>query len=145
MRVRAEAKRQGAPLGHYHLISNATLVTPIIVTPSQRLGNENSIVLLTQYRSMAGYLEREKLLAAIGEHGVFTRLQPENLYGGPNNRRMTIRSEAVMDRRVFSGRTERKPAAATQASDQAVGLRSSRQFLMRLCLWRCFDSISSPT
>jgi len=48
MRVSAEAKRQGAALDYYHLISNATLVTP-----SHKLGNENSIVLLTQYRSMA--------------------------------------------------------------------------------------------
>src|SRR2546429_3359827 len=40
-------------------------------------------------------------ISAIRELGLFKRLQPENLYQGPNNHRMAIRSETVMDTRVF--------------------------------------------
>ncbi len=59
---------------------------------------------------MADDMKREKLFAAIREHGVFTPLQPENLYEAPNNHRMAIPSETVMDTRVFL----EEPNASTQ-------------------------------
>ena len=48
MRVRAEAKRQGAVLD-YHIISN--------VTPGHKVWDKDSIVLVTKYKSMDAYLE----------------------------------------------------------------------------------------
>ena len=58
MPIREEAKRQGAILS-YERISNAGLVTP---------DHKISIVLLTEYKSMATYVEREELFASIREH-----------------------------------------------------------------------------
>ncbi len=54
MRVRAEAKRQGAVLD-YHLISNAG-----IVTPSHKVWDEDSIVLLTKYKNMDAFMESQR-------------------------------------------------------------------------------------
>jgi hypothetical protein len=62
MRIREEAKRQGAVVS-YERISNAGLITP-----DHRLTDEISIVLVTEYKSMAAYTEREKLFASILEH-----------------------------------------------------------------------------
>jgi len=53
MRVRAEAKRQGAVLD-YHLISNAG-----IVTPGHKVWDQDSIVLLTKYKNMAAFMESQ--------------------------------------------------------------------------------------
>ena len=62
MRIREEAKRQGAVLS-YERISNARLLTP-----GRKLTDPISIVLMTEYASGATYLEREKLFASIREH-----------------------------------------------------------------------------
>jgi hypothetical protein len=61
MRVREEAKRQGAVLS-YHRISEMTLETP-----GSKTGDANSIVLLTEYRNLAAFSGREKLFASIQE------------------------------------------------------------------------------
>jgi len=61
MRIREEARRQGAVLS-YERISNAGLVTP-----DHKATDEISIVLLTEYKSMAAYIEREELFASIRE------------------------------------------------------------------------------
>jgi hypothetical protein len=53
MRVRAEAKRQGAVLD-YHLISNAG-----IVTPGHKVWDQDSIVLLTKYKNMDAFVESQ--------------------------------------------------------------------------------------
>jgi len=62
MRVREEAKRQGAVLS-YHRISEV-----VLVTPGSKTGDPNSIVLLTEYRNLAAFSERKKLFASILEH-----------------------------------------------------------------------------
>ena len=51
MRVRAEAKREGAVLD-YHLISNAG-----IVTPGHKVWDQDAIVLMTKYKNIYAYLE----------------------------------------------------------------------------------------
>ena len=50
-RVRAEAKQKGSVLD-YHLISNAG-----IVTPGHKVWDQDSIVLLTNYKNMDAYLQ----------------------------------------------------------------------------------------
>ena len=62
MRVREEAKRQGAVLS-YHRISEVTLENP-----GSKTGDPNSMVLLTEYRNLAAFSGREKLFASIREH-----------------------------------------------------------------------------
>jgi len=62
MRVREEAKRQGAVLS-YHRISEVTLETP-----GSKTGDPNSMVLLTEYKNLAAFSGREKLFASIREH-----------------------------------------------------------------------------
>jgi hypothetical protein len=62
MRVREEAKRQGAVLS-YHRISEV-----LLVTPGAKTGDPNAIVLLTEYRNLAAFSGREKLFASILEH-----------------------------------------------------------------------------
>jgi hypothetical protein len=62
MRVREEAKRQGAVLS-YHRISEV-----LLVSPGSKTGDSNSIVLLTEYRNLAAFSGREKLFASILEH-----------------------------------------------------------------------------
>jgi len=59
MRVREEAKRRGAVLS-YHRIQEVQLVTP-----GSKTGDPNSIVLLTEYKNLAAFSEREKLFASI--------------------------------------------------------------------------------
>src|SRR5262249_2081425 len=54
VRVREEAKHQGAVLS-YHRISNAGLVTP-----SHTVWDQNSIVLLTEYKNMDSFMESQK-------------------------------------------------------------------------------------
>jgi len=61
MRVREEAKRQGAVLS-YHRISEV-----LLETPGSKTGDPNSIVLLTEYRNLAAFSGREKLFASIQE------------------------------------------------------------------------------
>lgn len=61
MRVRAEAKRQGAVLD-YHRIQNA-----VLVTPGNKVGDPGSIVLLTEYKSMDAFTESQKLFDSMSE------------------------------------------------------------------------------
>jgi hypothetical protein len=61
MRVREEAKRQGAVLS-YHRISEA-----LLITPGSQTGDPNSVVLLTEYRNLAAFSGRERLFASIQE------------------------------------------------------------------------------
>lgn len=80
MRERAEAKKEGAVLD-YHRIQNAT-----IVTPGRKVGDPNSLVLMTEYKNMAAFMHSEKLFASIRERlpkstpGVLKPISPENLY-----------------------------------------------------------------
>ena len=62
MRVREQAKRQGAVL-NYHRISEA-----LLITPGSKAGNQNSVLLLTEYKNSAAFFGREKLFASILEH-----------------------------------------------------------------------------
>jgi hypothetical protein len=59
MRERAEAKRLGAVLA-YHRIREAP-----VMTPNSQTGDQNSIVLLTEYRNFAAYSARENLFDKI--------------------------------------------------------------------------------
>jgi len=62
MRVREEAKRQGAVLS-YHRIQET-----VQIAPGSKTGNPNSMVLLTEYKNLAAFSGREKLFASIREH-----------------------------------------------------------------------------
>jgi len=62
MRVREEAKRQGAVLS-YHRIQET-----VQIAPGSKTGDPNSMVLLTEYKNLAAFSGREKLFAAIREH-----------------------------------------------------------------------------
>jgi hypothetical protein len=62
MRIREEAKRQGEILS-YHRIQETVLVAPGVKT-----GDPNTILLLTEYKNLAAFSEREKLFASIREH-----------------------------------------------------------------------------
>ena len=72
MRVRAEAKRQGAVLD-YHLISNAG-----IVTPGHKVWDQDSIVLLTKYKNMDAFTESQhgSRPSANGYRGFSSSLEP---------------------------------------------------------------------
>ena len=77
MRVRAEAKRQGAVLD-YHLISNAG-----IVTPGHKAWDQDSIVLLTKDKNMDAFMDSQHAsrLAANGFRYGYGVLQPvEDLF-----------------------------------------------------------------
>ena len=80
MRVRAEAMKEGAVLD-YHRIQNATLVVP-----GHKIGDPNSLVLMTEYRDLAAYTRSEGLFASIRERlpkstpGVFKPTRPGDLY-----------------------------------------------------------------
>src|SRR5260370_29319096 len=56
MRVRAEAKRQGAVLD-YHRIQNA-----VLEIPRHKVGDPSSIVLLTEYKNLDAFMESQRLL-----------------------------------------------------------------------------------
>jgi hypothetical protein len=79
MRVREEAKRQGAVLS-YHRISEA-----VLLTPGTKSGDQNSMILLTEYKDSAAYFGREKLFASILKHlpnspGVLPTGKQEDLF-----------------------------------------------------------------
>jgi hypothetical protein len=80
MRVRAEAKRQGAVLD-YHLIQNA-----VLVTPGPNVGDPSSIVLLTEYKNLDAFMECQKLFHSMRERprfqtgGVIKLWAPEDLF-----------------------------------------------------------------
>ena len=80
MRVRAEAKRQGAVLD-YHLIQNV-----VLVTPGHKVGDPSSIVLLTEYKNLDAFMECQKLFNSMRERprfqtgGVIKPWAPEDLF-----------------------------------------------------------------
>jgi hypothetical protein len=80
MRVRAEAKRQGAVLD-YHLISNAG-----IVTPGHKVWDQDSIVLLTKYKDMDAFMKSQKTFDSMRERsrwqtgGLLNPLSREDLF-----------------------------------------------------------------
>jgi hypothetical protein len=80
MRVREEAKRQGVVVT-YHRIAEA-----LLVTSGSKSGDQNSIVLLTEYKNLAAFVGREKLFALIRKQlpkntaGIVRPLQQEDLY-----------------------------------------------------------------
>lgn len=80
MRTREEAKQQGAVLS-YHRFAEAQLVRPGV-----KEGDQNNIVLLTEYKNLAAYDAREKLFASIreklpsGTPGVLKPWQQKDLY-----------------------------------------------------------------
>jgi len=61
MRVRAEAKRQGAVLD-YHRIQNA-----VLEIPGHKVGNPSSIVLLTEYKNLDAFMESQRLFDSMRE------------------------------------------------------------------------------
>jgi hypothetical protein len=61
MRVRAEAKRQGAVLD-YHRIQNA-----VLEIPGHKVGNPSSIVLLTEYKNLDAFMESQRLFDLVRE------------------------------------------------------------------------------
>jgi hypothetical protein len=79
MRVRKEAKRQGAVLS-YHCISET-----FVNTPGLKAGDQ-TIVLMTEYKNPAAFFGRENLFASIlerlpsGTPGVFSAAQGIALY-----------------------------------------------------------------
>ena len=80
MRVRAEAKRQGAVLD-YHRIQNA-----VLEVPGHKVGDPSSIVLLTEYKNLDAFMECQKLFASMRERprfqtgGVIKPWAPEDLF-----------------------------------------------------------------
>ena len=62
MRVRAEAKRQGAVLD-YHRIQNA-----VLEIPGHKVGDPSSIVLLTEYKNLDAFMESQRLFDSMREH-----------------------------------------------------------------------------
>src|SRR5438067_7497329 len=77
MRVRAEAKKEGAVLD-YHRITNAALVTP-----GHKLTDLKSVVLLTEYKSMDDFLGSERLFDSIRQRLLKSTPGYFNLPGGP--------------------------------------------------------------
>jgi hypothetical protein len=61
MRVRAEAKRQGAVLD-YHRIQNA-----VLLAAGYKAGDASSIVLLTEYKNLDAFTESRKLFDSMPE------------------------------------------------------------------------------
>jgi len=80
MRVRAEAKRQGAVLD-YHRIQNA-----VLEVPGHKVGDPSSIVLLTEYKNLDAFMESQKRFDTMpGPNGwqtggVVRLLSPEDLF-----------------------------------------------------------------
>jgi hypothetical protein len=80
MRVRAEARRQGAVLD-YHRIQNA-----VLETPGHKVGDPSSIVLLTEYKNLDAFMESQKLFRPIRGRtgwqtgGVVRLFSPEDLF-----------------------------------------------------------------
>jgi hypothetical protein len=61
MRVRAEAKRQGAVLD-YHRIQNA-----VLEIPGHKVGDPSSIVLLTEYKNLDAFMKSQKIFDSMPE------------------------------------------------------------------------------
>lgn len=65
MRVRAEAKRQGAVLD-YHRVQNV-----VLEIPGHNVGDPNSIVLVTEYKNMDAFLKSQKAFDSMRERTRF--------------------------------------------------------------------------
>src|SRR5467141_2923770 len=80
MRVRAEAKLQGAVLD-YHRIQNA-----VLEIPGHKVGDPSSIVLLTEYKNLDAFMESERLFNSMRERprwqtgGAVRLLSPEEFF-----------------------------------------------------------------
>lgn len=80
MRVRAEAKRQGVVLD-YHRIQNV-----VLEIPGHKVGDPNSIVLVTEYKNMDAFLKSQKAFDSMREDtrwqtgGVIRLFSPEDLF-----------------------------------------------------------------
>src|SRR5215469_9337719 len=82
MRVRAEAKKEGAVLD-YHRIQNAALEID-----GHKVGDPHSFVLMTEYKNLDAFMQSKKLFASIRERlpktdpGVLKPqgLKPEDVY-----------------------------------------------------------------
>src|SRR5215831_2376564 len=59
MRVRAEAKKEGAVLD-YHRMQNA-----VLELDGNKTGDRHSFVLMTEFKNMGAFLKSEKLFASI--------------------------------------------------------------------------------
>ena len=80
MRVRAEAKRQGAVLD-YHRIQNA-----VLEIPGHKVGDPSSIVLLTEYKDLDAFTESQRVFDRTRERprwqtgGIVRQRSPEELF-----------------------------------------------------------------
>ena len=83
MGVRAEAKNRGAVLD-YHIIQNVLIQNAVFVRPGEKVDDQHSIVLLTEYKNMDAFMESQKVFAAMREHtnwqtGGVVRIRPRAL------------------------------------------------------------------
>jgi hypothetical protein len=85
MRVRKEAKHQGAVLSYHRFAEGGLLATPGPNTPSK-----TSIVLLTEYKNTASFLGRDKLFASILEHLPSSRLCLRRWIAGTGVRKVRL-------------------------------------------------------
>ena len=67
MGVRAEAKNRGAVLD-YHIIQNVLIQNAVFVRPGEKVDDQHSIVLLTEYKNMDAFMESQRVFAAMREH-----------------------------------------------------------------------------
>jgi hypothetical protein len=85
MRVRAEAKRQGAILTYNRIAGERPMALPAKES-SNNDGNDWDILLMTEYKNQAAYDGREKLFASILKRlpdntaGIIQRYKKEDLY-----------------------------------------------------------------
>src|SRR5580693_984341 len=64
MRVREEAKRQGAVLTYHRIVEMSKPPKP----PTYKIGEVDTIVLLTEYKNIAAYFGQQTLFASIRSH-----------------------------------------------------------------------------
>lgn len=90
MRVREEAKRQGAVLTYHRIVEMSKPPKP----PTYKIDEVDTIVLLTEYKNPAAYFGQQTLFASIRSHlpsdepGVIKPLQqrPEDLFESVDTR-----------------------------------------------------------
>jgi hypothetical protein len=90
MRVREEAKRQGAVLTFHRIVEMSKPPKP----PTYKIGEIDTTVLLTEYKNIAAYFGQQTLFALIRSHlpsdqpGVIKQLQqrPEDLFESVDTR-----------------------------------------------------------
>ena len=82
MRVRAEAKKEGAVLDYHRILSGV----PPMLKPRYKTDHPGSIVLMTEYKNFDAFMQSEKLFASIEERlpkstpGAFKPTTPDDLY-----------------------------------------------------------------